>query len=217
MFRGKYLASPGWRRWPAGRRVQSLPSSRRLADLGKSLKIDVDKVSVSGISSGGFMAHQFHVAHSGNLMGVGIIAGGPYHCAQGDVMRGMMTCTAFMAETGCKEFMAIGNPLLGAMCSTLYYNGPGPAPAGKPASDAAIAMAQQSVDDTFEEGLDIDSPQGIIGDHVILIHGQLDNLLPVGVLDAVDPVAARMSVPPHAPRKCVTLPALAGLPSSSRQ
>ena len=30
-------------------------------------------------------------------------------------------------------------------------------------------------------------------------------------------VAARMSVPPHAPRKCVTLPALAGLPSSSRQ
>ncbi len=30
-------------------------------------------------------------------------------------------------------------------------------------------------------------------------------------------VAARISVPPHAPRKCVTLPALAGLPSSSRQ
>jgi hypothetical protein len=47
-------------------------------------------------------------------------------------------------------------------------------------------MAQQSVDDTFQEGLDIDSPQGITGDRVILIHGQLDNLLPVGVMDAVD-------------------------------
>ena len=187
MFRGKYLALAllaalaGWTQGAVAAEQQTT-----LADLGKSLKIDAGKVSVSGISSGGFMAHQFHVAHSGNLMGVGIIAGGPYHCAQGDVMRGMLTCTAFMAETGCKEFMAIGNPLLGAMCSTLYYNGPGPAPAGKPASDAAIAMAQQSVDDTFQEGLDIDSPQGIIGDRVILIHGQLDNLLPVGVMDAVD-------------------------------
>ena len=86
MFRGKYLALAllaalaGWTQGAVAAEQQAT-----LADLGKSLKIDADKVSVSGISSGGFMAHQFHVAHSGNLMGVGIIAGGPYHCAQGDV------------------------------------------------------------------------------------------------------------------------------------
>jgi hypothetical protein len=41
------------------------------------LCIDEAGVSVSGISSGGFMAHQFHVAHSARVMGAAIFAGGP--------------------------------------------------------------------------------------------------------------------------------------------
>ncbi|KAB2926560.1 MAG: hypothetical protein F9K25_15930, partial [Candidatus Contendobacter sp.] len=48
-----------------------------LAGMGKKLRIDKEQISVSGISSGGFMAHQFHVAHSANVRGAGIIAGGP--------------------------------------------------------------------------------------------------------------------------------------------
>ena len=35
-----------------------------------------DEVSVSGFSSGGFMAVQFHIAFSKSLMGVGAISGG---------------------------------------------------------------------------------------------------------------------------------------------
>ena len=35
-----------------------------------------DEVSVSGFSSGGFMAVQFHVAFSKSLVGVGAISGG---------------------------------------------------------------------------------------------------------------------------------------------
>lgn len=38
------------------------------------------RLSVSGGSSGGFMAVQFHVAHSSVTDGAGIIAGGPYYC-----------------------------------------------------------------------------------------------------------------------------------------
>lgn len=38
--------------------------------------------SVSGFSSGGFMSMQMHIAHSSSIQGVGIIAGGPYHCIQ---------------------------------------------------------------------------------------------------------------------------------------
>jgi poly(3-hydroxybutyrate) depolymerase len=38
-------------------------------------------VSVSGFSSGGFAANQFHVAFSASLVGAGIIAGGPYEVA----------------------------------------------------------------------------------------------------------------------------------------
>ncbi len=56
----------------------------------------------------------------------------------------------------------------------------------RPWAGSGRQAREQSVDDTFQEGLEIDSPQGITGDRVILIHGQLDNLLPVGVMDAVD-------------------------------
>ncbi len=35
-------------------------------------------ITVSGISSGGFMAVQFHVAHSSTVGGAGVVAGGPY-------------------------------------------------------------------------------------------------------------------------------------------
>jgi poly(3-hydroxybutyrate) depolymerase len=38
--------------------------------------------SVSGLSSGAFMAVQLHLAHSASFVGAGIIAGGPYRCAQ---------------------------------------------------------------------------------------------------------------------------------------
>jgi poly(3-hydroxybutyrate) depolymerase len=44
------------------------------------LDIDPSKVTVSGLSSGGFMAVQMHVAYSSVFSGAGIFAGGPYYC-----------------------------------------------------------------------------------------------------------------------------------------
>ena len=38
--------------------------------------VDRAQVSVSGISSGAFMANQLHIAHSAGVMGAGMIAGG---------------------------------------------------------------------------------------------------------------------------------------------
>lgn len=46
-----------------------------------TLNAFTDKTSVSGLSSGAFMAAQFHVAYSKDLVGVGIVAGGPWNCA----------------------------------------------------------------------------------------------------------------------------------------
>lgn len=40
--------------------------------------------SISGISSGGFMAVQFATAWSSTIKGVGVVAGGPYWCAKAD-------------------------------------------------------------------------------------------------------------------------------------
>jgi hypothetical protein len=38
------------------------------------------------------MAVQFHVAHSAKVIGAGIIAGGPYYCAQGNVLTAAYNC-----------------------------------------------------------------------------------------------------------------------------
>jgi poly(3-hydroxybutyrate) depolymerase len=51
-----------------------------------------DGVTVSGVSSGGYMAVQFHVAHSAIVSGAGVIAGGPYYCAQGSLFAAMYNC-----------------------------------------------------------------------------------------------------------------------------
>src|SRR5260370_32466203 len=43
--------------------------------------VDAAEVSVSGISSGAFMANQLHIAHSARIIGAGMVAGGPFGCA----------------------------------------------------------------------------------------------------------------------------------------
>lgn len=44
-------------------------------------QVDPAQISVSGISSGAFMANQLHVAHSASLVGAGLVAGGLFGCA----------------------------------------------------------------------------------------------------------------------------------------
>ncbi|RJF97705.1 PHB depolymerase family esterase [Noviherbaspirillum saxi] len=57
------------------------------------LHVDNTQTSVSGLSSGGFMAVQFSVAYSSSIVGAGIIAGGPYYCAQGEVDIATTRCS----------------------------------------------------------------------------------------------------------------------------
>lgn len=49
-------------------------------------------VTVSGISSGGYMAQQFHTAFSSDVSGVGIVAAGPYYCAKGSMIDALNKC-----------------------------------------------------------------------------------------------------------------------------
>src|SRR5476651_1585051 len=45
---------------------------------------DISESSISGISSGAFMAVQFGTAWSSVIKGVGVVAGGPFWCAKAD-------------------------------------------------------------------------------------------------------------------------------------
>jgi hypothetical protein len=58
-----------------------------------TFNVDLHQTSVSGLSSGGYMAVQFDVAYSSILKGAGIIAGGPYYCARGDVTTATTICS----------------------------------------------------------------------------------------------------------------------------
>lgn len=51
------------------------------------------QLSVSGLSSGAFMAVQFDVAFSASVIGAGIVAGGPYYCARGNVSKATSVCS----------------------------------------------------------------------------------------------------------------------------
>lgn len=57
-----------------------------------SYNVDTSKITVSGISSGGFFAVQFHVAYSKIIRGVGVIAGGPFWCAQNNLLVALGPC-----------------------------------------------------------------------------------------------------------------------------
>lgn len=57
-----------------------------------ALGAETNPLTVSGISSGAYMAVQFQVAHSKLVRGAGVLAGGPYDCAEGSTWRALTRC-----------------------------------------------------------------------------------------------------------------------------
>jgi poly(3-hydroxybutyrate) depolymerase len=58
-------------------------------------EIDADtrsRITVSGVSAGGYMAVQTHVAFADRIGGAAVVSAGPYHCAQGDVQTALSQC-----------------------------------------------------------------------------------------------------------------------------
>ncbi len=54
--------------------------------------LDRDDVTVSGVSSGGYMAVQLQVAYSSRFTGAGVVAGGPYGCAESTLAVALTRC-----------------------------------------------------------------------------------------------------------------------------
>jgi poly(3-hydroxybutyrate) depolymerase len=83
------MRCPGRMCWVA---AVTLSGAGALAQPLPALRADAGQVSVSGLSSGGFMAVQFHVAYSASVMGAGVVAGGPFYCAQNSVDIALNNC-----------------------------------------------------------------------------------------------------------------------------
>lgn len=76
-----------------------------------SFNVDLSKTSVSGLSSGGFMADQFHVAFSSELIGAGIMAGGPYFCAQGSFSTFVTQCGQAIGGPNASQLLGLAQNL----------------------------------------------------------------------------------------------------------
>ena len=74
-----------------------------------AFNIDAQRITVSGISSGAYMAGQLHVAHSALFGGAALLAGGPYHCAGGSIQKALGPCISGgdIDEAGLLEYARI--------------------------------------------------------------------------------------------------------------
>ncbi len=122
----------------AAAKAQSLPE----------LTLDAGATTVSGLSSGAFMAVQIQVAFSSGIAGAGVVAGGPYYCSEGGVMTALNQCMqTFLGEpdelallTEAQQFAAgqMIDPLSGLDGDRVYlFSGTQDRTVTRPVMDAA--------------------------------------------------------------------------------
>ena len=114
------------------------------------LKLDPAGLTVSGISSGGYMAVQFHVAYSGSVAGAAILSAGPWYCAEGSVTRALGACMKgepapdVAALAGLARRVADEgriDPVDGLAADAVWvFHGAKDTITGKPVSDALVAF-----------------------------------------------------------------------------
>jgi poly(3-hydroxybutyrate) depolymerase len=78
------------------------------AGAGETADIDTGRVTVSGLSAGGAMAQQLHIAYSDVFSGAGIIAGVPFGCADNSLGTAMSRCTGKTDDSLSVEELAAG-------------------------------------------------------------------------------------------------------------
>ena len=144
------------------------PQADELPHLG----IDIDETSVSGLSAGAYMAGQLQVAHSSHIVGAGVVAGGPFGCAE--TPRNGLVPAAGRNVTRALE---------GCMSDKLRSEGIPDVP----------ELAQRAKD-LAEDG-SIDPLAGLAKDRVYLFSGEKDRIVARSVVEAAQRFYTEVGVP----------------------
>jgi poly(3-hydroxybutyrate) depolymerase len=131
------------------------------------LSADPAQVSVSGISSGAYMANQMHIAHSAGIMGAGLIAGGLYGCAVDSIEGDGLLALDSLAVGPCMSVTG----LLGTAESYAHL---------------VSALAKKGW---------IDPPANLARSHVYVFTGQSDTVVNSKVVEVGVEVYRRLGVP----------------------
>ncbi len=146
--------------------VSAAAGDEKLAEL-PALAANINETSVSGISSGAYMAGQFEIAHSSIVAGAAIIAGGPYGCAE-SVFADMMWGPG-------AAFLNMSKAINGCMLNALAIW-------GVPNPELLAEKTKELADDGRIDPLD-----GLKNDRVYLFSGSNDHtVVPAIVASAVE-------------------------------
>jgi poly(3-hydroxybutyrate) depolymerase len=142
------------------------PTASRDARL-PTLPIDPGTVTVSGLSAGGYMAVQFHVAHSALVQGAGVLAAGPYLCAEGSMRLALGRCMKgdediptdrLLEETSLLALDGSVDPIAGLADDRVWiFHGSADRVFGKPVVDALEAYYRTLVNP--EQVVRVEHPQ----------------------------------------------------------
>jgi hypothetical protein len=151
---------------------QSTPN--RLAPVAN---IDRTANTVSGLSSGGFFAHQFHIAYSKLVNGSGIVAGGPFACVEGIpnpffVFWPLDRVSA--ATIACTNYVG----------SRYFWLRP-----SAPKAESSVTF----IKDAWQRRV-IDDPRNLADDRVWLFHGEQDGIVPEQVARTLEQVYRALGV-----------------------
>ncbi len=133
------------------------------------LSLDPNSVTVSGLSSGGFFAHQFHIAFSETVASAAVLAGGPYGCV--DIIDNPFIPFSKLGRTSAAVIV----------CTNTFGNrfwGLRPEP---PAAEDA-----QQLIDAAHLADEIDDPAHLADDRVWIFRGKLDDVVPEAVVESLE-------------------------------
>jgi poly(3-hydroxybutyrate) depolymerase len=135
------------------------------------LAIDIKQTSASGLSAGAYMAGQLQVAHSNEIIGAALVAGGPYGCAE-TVAEGLLPAAA----------RNLTQALEGCMSDKLRSE-------GIPNVSGLAERAKALVSDGK-----IDPLEGLASDKVYLFSGGADQIVAPSVVQAAKDFYIRAGV-----------------------
>jgi hypothetical protein len=152
-----------------------------------ALHATLDETSVSGISSGAYMAGQFEFAHSQIVKGAAIIAGGPYGCGE--------SLFADMIPGPGAAFLNLSKAINGCMLNALALW-------GVPNTGLLADKARRRAEDQR-----IDPIAGILDDRVYLFSGKEDHTVVPEIVAAAAEFYARMGLKPDQLKVVTTIDA----------
>jgi hypothetical protein len=141
-------------------------------------KLDRTGITVSGLSSGGFFAHQFHIAYSKLVNGAGIIAGGPYGCVEN-------------IPNPFSPFFWPLDRLSAATVACTHFFGDrffGLRPSGPKLQDSINLVV------SAHRAEIIDDPGNLADDRVWLFHGTMDDIVPRRTVQTLNALYQRLGI-----------------------